>query len=143
MSIIEARVQSRDQAKFVGTVGQAQHQLTMDAGPDYGGGDSGPRPTEVLLIALGGCTAIAVKEILRAKRQKVTGLEVVVRGTRAEEWPKAFTEIHVEYIVRGQGVDESAVARAVQLSEEKYCTVANSLKARLVSSYRIVEENVA
>jgi len=140
MREIKVHVQWVDRLKFIGKVGESGHELVMDAGPDYGSSNDGPRPTEVLLLALGGCTAIVVKEILRAKHQRVTALEVVVRGTRAEEWPKAFTDIHLEYIVRGQGLDANAVARAMQLSEEKYCSIANSLKARLTSSYRIAGE---
>ncbi len=140
MNEIEARVQWTDRSRFVGSVCKAQHRLVMDAGPEYGGSDDGPSPMQVLLLALGGCTATAVKEVLRAKHQRITGLEVVVQGTRAAEWPKEFTEIGLQYIVRGENVDARAVERAIELSEQKYCSVANSLKARVTSSYRILEE---
>jgi putative redox protein len=81
-----------------------------------------------------------VAEILRKKRQPFTGLEVIVRGKQAEEWPREYTDIVVEYVVRGQGVTRKAVERAIHLSETRYCPVMNSLKARISSSFRIVEE---
>jgi putative redox protein len=99
-------------------------------------------PMELLLIALGGCTAVDVVSILAKKRQRVTDYRVEVRGTRREEHPRAFTRLEVRHIITGRGVSERAVARAVELSETKYCSVAATLKpaAEIVTSYEIVEE---
>ncbi len=136
----EVRVRWVEGGQFAADAVTSGHSVVVDGGPDYGGTDRGARPMEMLLIALGGCTGVAVAEILRLKRQPVTGLEIIVRGERAEEWPKECTSISIEYLVRGNGISERAVARAIQLSNEKYCSVANSLKANVSSTYRIVEK---
>jgi putative redox protein len=98
-------------------------------------------PMELLLIALGGCTAVDVVSILKKKRERVTGYRVEVRGTRREEHPRAFTRIEVRHVVTGRGLSERAVSQAVSLSEEKYCSVAATLRpaAEIVSTFEIVE----
>ena len=99
-------------------------------------------PMELLLIALGGCTAVDVVSILKKKRERVTGYRVEVRGTRRDEHPRAFTRIEVRHVVTGHELSERAVAQAVSLSEEKYCSVAATLRpaAEIVSTFEIVEE---
>ena len=99
-------------------------------------------PMELLLVALGGCTAVDVVSILRKKRERVTGYRVEVRGTRRDEHPRAFTRIEVRHVLRGHGLSERAVSQAVSLSEEKYCSVAATLRpaAEIVSTFEIVEE---
>ena len=99
-------------------------------------------PMELLLIALGGCTAVDVVSILKKKRERVTGYRVEVRGTRRDEHPRAFTRIEVRHIVTGHNVSERAVAQAIELSETKYCSVAATLRptAEIVSTFEIVEE---
>ncbi len=138
---MEAIVKLVDGMRFVadGTTG---HSIVMDGDPEFGGADTAPRPTELVLMGLGGCTAMDVISILRKKRQDVKGLEVVVRAKRAESHPKKFTEIHLEYIVRGRSVSEEAVKRAVQLSMDRYCSVKASLEgvAGFSYNYRIEEE---
>lgn len=103
---------------------------------------SAASPMELLLIALGGCTAVDVVSILRKKRERVTGYHVEVRGTRRDEYPRAFTRLEVRHVLRGRGLSERAVAQAVELSESKYCSVAATLRpaAEIVSSFEIVEE---
>jgi len=99
-------------------------------------------PMEMLLLALGGCTAVDVISILRKKRERVTGYRVEVRGERRDEHPRKYTRLEVRHVVRGHNVSEKAVRQAVELSEEKYCSVAATLRpaAEIVSSYEIVEE---
>ena len=104
---------------------------------------SASTPMELLLIALGSCTAVDVISILRKKRQKVTDYRVEVTGVRREEHPHSYNRLDVKHIVRGRGVSEQAVARAIELSDTKYCSVAATLRgsAEIVSSYEIVEED--
>jgi putative redox protein len=103
---------------------------------------SAATPVELLLIALGGCTAVDVITILRKKRERVTDYRVEVRGTRREEHPRAYTRMELRHIVRGHKVSEKALAAAIELSETKYCSVAATLRpgVEIVTSYEIVEE---
>lgn len=101
----------------------AAHQIDLDASPEHGGSGAAPQPTELLLMALGGCTAMDVISILTKKRQQVTAFEVRVSGIRRDEHPRIFTAITITYLVSGHGVDPAAVARAIELSATKYCPV--------------------
>ena len=103
---------------------------------------SAATPMEMLLLALGGCTAVDVVSILKKKRERVTGYRVEVRGTRRDEHPRAFTRIEVRHVVTGHNVSARAVAQAVELSETKYCSVAATLRpaVELVTSYEIIED---
>jgi len=98
---------------------------------------------ELLLIALGSCTGVDVISILEKKRQTVTDYRIEVSGERREEFPKSYTRLYVKHVVRGRGVSEAAVARAIELSETKYCSVAATLRgsAEIINSYEIVEED--
>lgn len=117
------------------------HHVALDAAVQGGGQDAGFRPMEMLLVGLAGCTGMDVISILRKKRQDVTGYQVRVRGVRAETHPMVFVEITVEHIVTGHAVQPEAVARAIQLSEERYCGAGATLGkvAHLTHTYRIVE----
>ncbi|HYH86146.1 MAG TPA: OsmC family protein [Pyrinomonadaceae bacterium] len=103
---------------------------------------SAATPMELLLVALGGCTAVDVISILRKKREQVTDYRVEVRGERRDEHPRAYTRIEVRHVVRGRGISERAVASAIELSETKYCSVAATLRpgVELLTSYEIIEE---
>jgi putative redox protein len=98
---------------------------------------------QLLLISLAGCTAMDVIGILEKKRQRVTGFEVNVVGDRVPDPPQRFENIEMEFVVRGHQIDAVAVERAIELSENKYCSVSANLRpsARISSRYRIVEEN--
>ena len=136
-----ARVRWTGRRQFVGTDG-AGHSVVMDAKPEYKGEGSGIRPMELVLQGLAGCTGMDVISILEKKRQDVRGMEIVVTGTqRLDEFPKIYTRMDVEYIVTGYGVKPEAVARAIELSETKYCTVAGMLgeQVEVHTSYRVVE----
>ena len=103
---------------------------------------SAATPLELLLVALGGCTAVDVISILKKKREQVTDYRVEVRGERRDEYPRAYTRIQVRHVVRGRGISEKAVASAIELSETKYCSVAATLRpgVELLTSYEIIEE---
>ncbi len=110
--------------------------------PGEEGRETGPQPMELLLISLAGCTAMDVVSILEKKRQPFTGLEVRVSAERAPEHPKVYTQIHLEFIVKGKGVAPAAVERSIELSQTKYCPASAMLSktAELTTSYRIIEE---
>ncbi len=120
---------------------EAGQTVPMDS-PAAPGGPSGPSPMELLLISLAGCTAMDVVSILRKKRQDVTGLEINIVGDRVDEHPKRYTDIELEFVIRGRDVDPGAVARAIELSEDKYCSISAGLrpKATIVSRFRIENE---
>ena len=110
--------------------------------PDEDRPSNGPAPMELLLTGLAGCTSMDVLSILRKKRQPFTGLQVKATGERREEHPKIFTKIHLEFIVTGAEVDPKAVERAIELSQNKYCSAAAMLReaAEITTSYRILAE---
>ncbi len=114
-----------DGMRFVGA-GRSGHAILMDASEEVGGADSGPRPLEMVLVALGGCTGMDVVSLLRKMRTEPTGLEIEVEDERAEAYPKALKKIHLRYRVRGD-VPEENLRKAIELSLSKYCPVANSL----------------
>jgi len=103
--------------------------------------ETGPRPMQLLLVGLCGCTGMDVISILQKKRQAFTGLKVEATAQRAEEHPKVYTRIHLEFVVTGEGVDPAAVERSIELSQTKYCPASAMLGevAEITSSYRIVE----
>lgn len=96
-------------------------ELTLDADESVGGSNQGPRPLELMALSLAGCTAMDVISILKKKRQDVTDFEVKVHAGRAEDHPKVFTDLHIEYLVYGRNIDPKAVERAIELSETRYC----------------------
>jgi putative redox protein len=132
-----AQIKWLDKLEFVGT-DSTKHSLVMSSQDEENA--TGLKPSELLLLALGGCTAVDVVMIMRKKRQAVTGLKINVRGEQDENPPWTFRHIHLEYVVRGKGLSEKGLAQAIEISEEKYCSVKNSLTCEVTSSYRIVEE---
>jgi putative redox protein len=97
---------------------------------------------ELLLVGFGGCSGMDVISILHKKRQHVTGLEINVKGEKADSYPKIYKDIHIEYAIKGKGVEAQAVERAIALSLEKYCSVGATLAkaGSITSSYRIIED---
>ncbi|MUV36378.1 hypothetical protein JNUCC1_00180 [Lentibacillus sp. JNUCC-1] len=112
------------------------HRLRMDANEAVGGQNTGARPTEFLLNAVAGCTGIDTLSILKKMRIEPEAFHMDLTSERAEEHPKRFTKIHIEYVLTGN-LPEDKVARAIQLSMDKYCTVSHSLNAEMSASYSI------
>jgi putative redox protein len=118
------------------------HQLILDAAEQHGGEDRGPRPMEMLLVALATCAGMDILAILKKKRQEISGYEVGVLGTRTEEHPRIFVEIVVEHIFTGHAIQTQAVQRAIDLTEERYCGASAILRksANLTHSFTIIEK---
>lgn len=141
----EARVRWTTKRQFIGTDG-AGHSIVMDAKPEYHGEGSGMRPLEVVLHGLAACTGMDVISILEKKRQDVRSFEINVRARqREDEFPKIYTDIELEYVVGGYGVKPEAVQRAIELSEEKYCSVGGMLgeQVKIKTSFRVIEAPAA
>jgi putative redox protein len=117
------------------------HAFAIDGAPEVGGKNSGPRPMELMAAGVGACTAMDVISILRKSKQRVTGLQVQVNTERASEHPKKFETIQVEYTIVGYDVSEDRVARAIELSDNKYCSAIASLRpgVEIKTSYKILE----
>ena len=126
---------------FVAETGSG-HLLTMDGAPDGGGRNLAPRPMETLLAGAGGCSAYDVVLILKRGRQDVTGCEVKLQAERADSDPKVFTRINLHFIVRGRNLSEAAVARAIALSHEKYCsaTIMLAKTAAITTSHEVLAD---
>lgn len=124
---------------FIG-ISPSGHAQALDTNSERA---SAATPMELLMIALGSCTAVDVISILKKKREKVTDYRVEVRGTRRAEHPRAFTQMQVKHIVRGHNINPKALAQAIELSETKYCSVAATLRptAEITSSYEIIEDS--
>jgi len=111
--------------------------LPLDTSIESGGDDQGFRPMELLLVGLAGCTSMDVLSILHKKQQQVTGFEVKVKGERATDHPKVFTQIVVEYIVTGIAISTAGVERAVELSETQYCSAYGMLSKAAKIEHKI------
>jgi len=137
---MKARVKWVEDVTFVGESGSG-HAVVMDGPPESGGRNLGVRPMEMLLIGMGGCTAFDVVLILKKARQQVTDCVVEIEAERADTVPKVFTRIHVHFIVTGSGLSDKQVARAVELSAEKYCSASIMLgkSANITHDYEVIE----
>jgi putative redox protein len=138
---MEATIKWVDGAMFLGESGTG-HSLVMDGAEEQGGRNLGPRPMEMLLIGLGGCSAYDVMAMLRKSRQDVVDCRAELEAERADAVPAVFTKIHVHFVVTGKGLKESQVARAVSLSAEKYCSASIMLEAggvEISHSHELVE----
>lgn len=117
----------QDGMAFVAESGSG-HALVLDGSPDAGGRNLGPRPMELVLMGLGGCSSFDVVLILKRSRQDIHDCVVEIESERAEIDPKVFTRIHMHYIVTGRNLDPGRVERAIQLSAEKYCSASIMLE---------------
>jgi len=119
--------------------GDSNHWVIMDGPATVGGFNAGSRPKELVLFALAGCTASDVVSILKKKRVPLQGFEMNLAGREAEEHPKVFTDIHVEFVFYGEDINPADVERAIELSTTKYCSVSAMLRAsvKISHSYRI------
>ena len=138
---MDAKVTWVNDMTFLGQSGSG-HGVVMDTGQAFGGNNLGPSPMELLLLGAGGCTSVDVVSILKKARQDVSGVEVQLSAERAPEVPKVFTRIHMHFVVRGKGVKDSAVERAIKLSAETYCSASIMLghTAEITHDFEVVED---
>jgi putative redox protein len=117
------------------------HKIVIDAVPEVGGENRGPRPKSFMLAALGGCTGMDVISILNKMRVEVKSLNVIVEGDLTEEFPKHFYKMHVIYEFTGNDLPLDKLKKAVELSEERYCGVNAVYKKamELSSEIKIIE----
>ena len=134
----KATVRYAGDGYFIGTTPTGIPQLMDSKGDRH----AAATPLEMLLVSVAGCTAFDVQSILEKKRQDVTGYDVEITGTRAETHPRKFTAFHINHIVHGRNVSEKAVADAIKLSDEIYCSVAATVRptAEITTSYEIVDD---
>lgn len=139
---MKARVKWVQDVMFVTESGSG-HAVVVDGAPEYGGRNLGPRPMELLLMGMGGCTAFDVMTILKKARQDVTSCEAELEAERADAVPAVFTKIHVRFIVKGRGLKDVQVKKAVDLSADKYCSASIMLGQAgvvITHDYRIEED---
>lgn len=130
---IKAKLEWKEKMQFVGQAGN-NPCVTLD-NPE---GKTGPTPMEMVLMGIAGCTAMDVISIIRKRRADVTGFQVNITGERAEDHPKRYTRILIEYVLEGTGITAKDVERAIKLSTTKYCSATASMNAQVETSYRIL-----
>lgn len=137
---MKTRIKWVEGVTFMGET-DSGHAVIMDGPPDHGGRNLGPRPMEMLLLGLGGCTTFDVLMILKKSRQAVDDCVVEISAERADNEPKVFTKIHVHFIVTGKDLKEKQVERAVSLSAEKYCSASIMLgkTAEITHDFEMIE----
>ena len=124
---MKATIDWTGNAGFKATSGTG-HEIQMDGPPDHGGENLGPRPMEMLLMGLGGCSSFDVMSILQKSRQDVPACHAELEAERADAVPAVFTRIHLHFVVTGNNLKENMVKRAVSLSAEKYCSASIMLE---------------
>jgi len=117
------------------------HTITMDGPPESGGENLGVRPMEMLLLGVAGCTMIDVVTTLKKMRQDLSHCETKINAERATDHPKVFTDIHIQFIVKGKDLDEKKVDKAITLSAEKYCSASIMLgeTATITHDFEVIE----
>jgi putative redox protein len=142
LATVHANVQLIREMEFRGRAPNG-HELTIDTSSDHGGHALGLEPLDLVLLALGGCMGLDVISILRKKRQEVTNYDIRITAQQADEHPRVYTQIELEHVVAGRNIDENAVARAIELSETKYCPVSAMLRGtvQIHNRYRIVNDD--
>ena len=123
---------------FVGK-SDSNHWVTIDGPKEFYGSEAASRPKELLLLSLGSCTGSDVAAILKKKKIKLSNFELNLNAEVAEEHPKVFTKIHIEFIFQGNNLDSKQLERAIELSQEKYCPITQMLKSsvKITTSYKI------
>ena len=124
---MKSRIQWQGGVSFLGE-SESGHSVLMDGAPEAGGKNLGPRPMEMLLMGVGGCTAFDVVMILKKGRQDISDCKVEIEAERATTDPKVFTHIHMHFILTGKNLNHSQAERAINLSAEKYCSASIMLK---------------
>ena len=116
--------------------------IATDANKKAGGDENGYSPLELVLFGVAGCTGIDVIRILEKKRQKVTGLEIEVTGYQPEEYPKPFNKVEIKYLFEGENLDPAKIEHALELSEQKYCSVSQTIAGTAEISHTFVIKEV-
>jgi len=132
----EANVRWAGRMTFIGKAG-TNHLVPMDTTPEFDGDSSATKPLELLLIALGGCTGMDIVPLFKKMRQDVTTVELNISAERSEDHPRVYTKIDIEYVVTGQALEDDKVKRAIELSQEKYCSVSAMLKKACPVNYSV------
>lgn len=122
---------------FVGKA-NSNHWVTIDSSANSEEPPAAPGPMELVLIALGGCTASDVVHVLQKKRLKVDSFEVHLTGQRRDEHPRVYTKIHLEYVFEGEGLSQKDIEQAIELSQTKYCSVSAMIRKSAEISYNCV-----
>lgn len=138
---MKASIRWIDDVTFLAESGSG-HTVVIDGPESEGGRNIGVRPMEMMLMGMGGCTAFDVMKILKKARQPVTDCVAQIEAERADDVPSVFTDIHIHFVITGQGVKESQVKRAIDLSAEKYCSASIMLGrggVNITHDYEIVK----
>jgi putative redox protein len=124
---------------FIGK-SDTNHWIAIDGPMKFGGSEAATRPKELLLLSLGSCTGSDVASILNKKKIKLTNFEIKLDAEVAEEHPKVFTKIHIEFIFQGENLDPKQLERAIELSDSKYCPITSMLRpsVQITTSYKII-----
>jgi putative redox protein len=117
----EATVTFRSGVRFEARA-ESGHTVVIDGPPEAGGENAGFRPMELMLLGMGGCMALDVVLILRRMRQEVRAYRLNIQAERAEDPPRVYTEVKLEHLLQGEGLEASAVQRAIELAETTYCS---------------------
>ena len=138
---MKGTVTLQEGSTFEGVAGSG-HRVTMDVAPEVGGRNLGLRPMEMVLLGLGGCTAIDVLHMLRKGRQPITDMRVELNAERADDVPKVFTRIHLHFVLTGAELDPHKIERAINLSASKYCSASMMLNktAEMTHDFEIVKQ---
>ena len=139
---MKTRIEWVDNAMFIGET-ESKHSVVMDGPADSGGRNRGPRPMEMMLTGLGGCTSFDVVNILKKSRQQVSGCIAEISAERSDQIPAVFTDIHIHFVVKGKNLKESQVKKALSLSADKYCSASIMLArggVNITHDYEILED---
>lgn len=117
--------------KFQGTSAWG-HTIVTDSKKEVGGSEDGVKPTELLMYAIAGCTGMDVVSLLKKMKQELTALEIEVTGHQNDDYPKPFHKIEVNYVFSGKDLDISKLERAVELSQDKYCVISQTIKGMAI-----------
>ena len=138
---MQASIQWLDNVSFKAT-SESGHTVILDGAPEYGGQNLGARPMELILMGLGGCASFDIVTILKKARQDISNVECQLQAQRSQDIPAVFTQIHLHFVVTGRALKDKQVARAVELSAEKYCSASKMLRdggVDISHDYQIIE----
>lgn len=138
---MHTKIQWHNNVHFT-AISDSGHPIEIDGAPAAGGENRGSRPMELVLMGLGGCTSFDVIQILKKSRQIVTDCVTQITATRAETIPQVFETIHLHFIVTGEKLDANKVARAINLSADKYCSASKMLErggVKITHDYEVID----